>query len=857
MTRTLWILPLAFVLAACPPPIDTGDGGPDNEIVVGPAGGLFLRNGYGLDVPAGAFAEEQRIFVTIFDTGIPEVPMRTRISFGYRLSPASLLPKSPLTLYLPWHVERVPAGVDPGTYDMRRQTGSEAYASLPGAKTNLMPFAAVEAKTDKLGVFWVTSPSQPNIARLEIDPQEANLIVGGTQQFNARVVSPTGETIDTSVNFKVAPARVASVDQTGLVTALDPGIATLTATAGMQSVQAKIYVQGTTVGPRTYAHQNPFPTGNDLLGGAIAGGLGAVYAGGNGTVLVEDGMGAWTRAFSTPALALKAVGGTSLTNAVAVGQANGAGVLVEFKGAAMAPAVRLFQPTAISDLSQLWFDGTHGMGVGAGNEVVIRRNGAWTTEYHPSFEALLSVEGDGLGGFTVVGDLGSIYRWDPVRRVWDSLFDTRLAVKLDAAQLVAFSGEAWAVGGNRLWHFTGAGWAAEALPATPALSKATSLGLFDSRVVVGGEVKIVTGQPLPLARGLVLVRADVPSTDGGVAEVAWTSFPLRGQQVPRSIFGGGSSSAEGRVVGDLGAVWAWNSATADFSERSRGFQGDVSDLAVTDTDVFAAVNECRDVRCATRQGVVMHKGAAGFEALGTLPVVGELVHAIAARSDTEVIVTMDTAVYLWDGTGWTTLPVGSFQGPILDLQWCGTSLWGAGEGGSVYKGNVTLLDSAGSITGQPLFSIHCPTPTEVWVAGTQFIASKAAMGTWTSRTSDSVAQAPWKAVWSPGAGEGFAFGDARFGVYFDTSELLLQDATGPLSIDVATAMWGNKIDNLYMTGLASLPSVFGFMLRFDGINWSLVDSGASRKGTTLFGRSNNEIWLGTEGGGVLKAVPPQ
>ena len=70
-------------------------------------------------------------------------------------------------------------------------------------------------------------------------------------------------------------------------------------------------------------------------------------------------------------------------------------------------------------------------------------------------------------------------------------------------------------------------------------------------------------------------------------------------------------------------------------------------------------------------------------------------------------------------------------------------------------------------------------------------------------------------------------------------------------------MWGNKIDNLYMTGLTTLPSVFGFMLRFDGINWTLVDSGASRKGTALIGRSNNEIWLGTEGGGVLKAVPPQ
>ncbi len=309
---------LALALAACPPPIDTGDGGMDNEIVVGPAGGIFIRNGFGIDVPAGAFTEEQRIFVTIIDTGVPEVPMRKRISFGYRFSPASLVPKSPITMYLPWQTERVPAGDDPGTYDMRRQNGGEAYAALPGAKTNMMPFAAVEAKTDKLGLFWVTSPAQPNIARLEIDPQEANLRVGDSLQFTARVVSPTGETIEgANVTWRVVPMRVALTDASGLVTALDPGIATLTATSGMQSVSAKIYVQGTTVGPSSYAHQNPFPTGNDLFGGALApAGLGTVYAGGNGTVLVEDALGTWTRVFSTPALTLKAVGGTTLTDAV-------------------------------------------------------------------------------------------------------------------------------------------------------------------------------------------------------------------------------------------------------------------------------------------------------------------------------------------------------------------------------------------------------------------------------------------------------------------------------------------------------------------------------------------------------------
>ncbi|MDP2273674.1 MAG: Ig-like domain-containing protein [Archangium sp.] len=848
---------LALALAACPP-IDGPDGGNDNEIVVGPAGGLFIRNGYGVEVPAGAFAEEQRIFVTLVDGGIPEVPMRKRISAGYRLSPLSLVPKSPLTLYLPWVPDLVPAGVDPGTYDMRRQNGSEAYASLPGAKTNMMPFAAVEAKTDKLGVFWVTSPSQPNIARLELEPEEVTLNVGESLQFTARVVSPTGETIDAPVTWRVVPMRVALTDASGLVTGLDPGVATLTASSGMQSVTAKVSVQGSTVGPRSYVHENPFPTGNDLRGGAIApAGLGTVYAGSNGTVLVENAVGAWSRVFSVPSLTLKAVGGTSLTDAVAIGSSDrGTGVLVEFKGATLPPSVREFQPAQISDLTQLWFDGTHGMGVGAGNEVVIRRNGLWTTEYHPSFEALISVIGDGAGGYTVVGDLGSIYQWDPLRKVWDSLYDTRLAVKLDAAQLVSPAGEAWAVGGNRLWHFTGAGWVAESLPATPALASTTTVGVFDSRVVVGGVARIVTNQPLPVAKGVILVRAESPATDGGMNEVSWTSFPMRGQQVPRGVFGGGLASPEGRVVGDLGAVWAWNSATADFTERSRGFQGDVADLAVIDTDVFAAVNECADVRCLTRRGTVMHQGPSGYQPLGALPTAQRL-HALVARGPNDVIASGDTSIFRWDGTSWGTVTVpvpmsGDPVGAMNDLVWCGSALWGASEDGNVYQGNAASLSTMGSF-GVPLTAIHCPTPGEVWLAGTQLLASRKSQGTWAQVTA-TFGQAPWQAVWSPGAGEAFAFGDAVYGVYFNTKDLVSQDATGGVRIDVAEAMWGNKIDNLYMTGITTNGA--GFMLRFDGINWSPVDPGASRRGTALGGRSTNEIWLGTEGGGVLKAVAP-
>jgi len=857
LPRLLASAAVVALLAGCPN-IDTNTDAGDNEIVVGPGGGIFIRNGFAVDIPRGAVTEETRIFVSVEDTGIPEVPMRKRISYGYRFSPKSLKFATPIKIFLPWIEDRVPPAIDPGTFDMRRNVDSEAYAQLPGTKTTLEPFQAVEAQTDKLGLFWLTSPTDPNIDRLEVMPTEVTLRVGDTQQFTARVVSPTGETLEVPVGWAVVPPRVASINPSGLLTAKDAGIATVTARAGMQVATVKVFVLGSTVGPSTYIHDNPFPTGNDLYGGALApGGLGTVFAGANGTVLARDAMDRWSRLFSTPGLTLKAIAGTTVDNAAAVGRtATGSGALLEFKGASAAPALRVFPPTQISDLSAMWFDGTHGMGVGTGNDLVIYRAGRWETEYHPSFEALLSVIGDGAGGFVVVGDLGSLYRWDPTRRVWDSLYDRRLAVKLDAAALVAFEpAEAWAVGGDKLWHFVNGGWTPENLPAV-SFEKITTVGVVDSRVMVGGQRKLAADAGLPSSLGEVLVRSDPAALDGGVGAPTWASFPLRGPQVPRGVFGGG---AEGYVVGDYGAVWQWNPAAQALEERSKGFYGDVADVAVTTGDVFAAVNECATVRCQARTGVVMHPGASGlWEPVGTFPANAGRVLAVAARSPTEVLATAEGGAYKWDGSAWTSVPISGLNGTarILDLKFCGDTVWAVGEGGGVYTGTSSLLRAFISLTQEALTAVHCPSATEIWVAGNGILAARLNNGSFTPRTSEDIQQGAWKAVWSPGGGEALAFGDAYYGVYWDTAMLNLVDSTGPVRVDVANGLWGSSMDNLYLVGLASLPAPFGFALRFDGAQWSLVDSGSQRAATCIDGRAKDVIWIGTAGGGVLRAVPP-
>src|SRR5579864_4505844 len=101
MRWLLGVVPLAALLTACPPHIDTGaDGG--GPINVGSGGGIFVREGTVIQIPAGAVPDGTIIFVTVVDDGIPDAPGRARISYGYRFTPSSLLFSSPATLSLPY-----------------------------------------------------------------------------------------------------------------------------------------------------------------------------------------------------------------------------------------------------------------------------------------------------------------------------------------------------------------------------------------------------------------------------------------------------------------------------------------------------------------------------------------------------------------------------------------------------------------------------------------------------------------------------------------------------------------------------------------------------------------------------------
>jgi hypothetical protein len=821
--RRLLCVPLLLALVACPDPIDTGsDGG--GALVVGPEGGRFIREGAFIDIPANAVASETVIEVDVLDEGIPEIPGRTRISFGFRFRPTTLKFKEPVTIGLWYFEERLPSkGIDLSTLDMRRRTGEDPYLQLPSPRT--LPEQVVTARSDSLGTFWITSPDKPAVSELKLTPTQATLAVGQTQQFVAEVTDPGGTPLpDVEVSWSVLPARVAKVSPEGFVEALSPGTALLTATSVGLSKTVPVFVIGTTPSPNSFLHENPFPTGNDLLGGAVAAGQ-LLLVGRNGTVLSRSAQGDWTRHFSTPGLELRGVGGSFPGPAVAVGVLQNSGVLVEIADAQSAPAVKIF-PT--SQPRALWFDGTHGMAVGDGNDVLVRRGGQWVAEYSPSFERLLDVQGDGAGGFVTVGGRGSLYVFDAATQTWDSLFQTQLSVLLTAAALDDAQGSgAWGVGGGQLWRFEGQGWTALNLPSSPALETLTAVGMLDGRVLVGGR----TGR-----QGHLLVYEPSSGT--------WSSAALmRSPQVPRAMVRDGAQA--GFVVGDFGAVWRYQGG--EFSEVSSGFYGDVADVFAAPDAVVAVANECMNPTCSAQAGRVYLRSADGsWQPLGFQPFSGKLL-SVAAKSATDVWAGGEGVLWRFDGAGWTPFPVSP---RIRDLAVCGDDYWAVGDLGSVFRG-TTSLGQQPSRGSKDLYAVHCPTPTEVWAAGDGVLFRGA-----TPVNDTQVNHGPWRAVWSPGVNEAYAFGDARYGVYWNTQRMLPYDQPAGLLPDVVTGLWGASVDTLYAVGHTVVPQPHGFALRFNGAQWALVDAGASRKVNAVHGRSATEIWLGTEGGGVLRGVPP-
>jgi len=124
-----------------------------------------------------------------------------------------------------------------------------ASISASGVVTALAPGSAVITATaeGRSGVAAVTVSPAP-VASVVVNPSSASLVVGQTIAFEAEPRSASGQPLSGRVvSWASSASQVATVSSSGLVIAVAPGTATITATSEGRSGTAQVIVEPPTV----------------------------------------------------------------------------------------------------------------------------------------------------------------------------------------------------------------------------------------------------------------------------------------------------------------------------------------------------------------------------------------------------------------------------------------------------------------------------------------------------------------------------------------------------------------------------------------------------------------------------------
>lgn len=86
-------------------------------------------------------------------------------------------------------------------------------------------------------------PDANEVTQVQISPGDLSLLVGNESRLTATALNASGGSVSTTVSWSSDTESVATVDQTGLVTAVAEGSATVTATADGESASVEVTVE--------------------------------------------------------------------------------------------------------------------------------------------------------------------------------------------------------------------------------------------------------------------------------------------------------------------------------------------------------------------------------------------------------------------------------------------------------------------------------------------------------------------------------------------------------------------------------------------------------------------------------------
>lgn len=813
------MLAVLVLLAACGEPDPGGpDDGAQASATIDAEGGVLETEGIKVSIPAGALTEAVKISITVSDIGAPEVADRVRISRVYHVEPQRTKFLLPVTVTLAYEKEKVPPGIAEESADVRRMDFTRAHERLNGIIVSPSSSTA-SGETTNLGTFWSTVPAAPRPATIKVDPSNTTVAVGAKVAFTAEVKDQSERLMPgQKVVWSTSNAEVATIDENGEATAVGPGSVEIIARAGSAQGKATMQVAAVAPIPVSFGWENPRPQGNALYG-VVGDGERLYLAGANGT-LMERSENGWRRVASSVGTVLRGVAPRE-HDVFAVGVRGDRGVVIRWDGAQLSEqAFNNALPVAV------YADDERGMAVGSGPDILLLdpQSGRWTASPGPTTEPLLAVDGS-TGELHVVGSRGAVYKRTEAG-AWIALHDNPLPQLQTKA--VVRGAEAWAISDTHLRRFSDGAWRTVTLPDSPQLTLtalgATSGGAVLAGVTTAGAVHFLFED----GDDFKVVASPVP----GRIEAIW-----------------GASSKDVYAVGQAGLLMHFDGEAWEVLRQ--GELANVADIAVFEgPEVFAVANECTTAACTFRRGVVMRRDAAGewVKMPGTFST--EL-WGIGGKGPDELwAVGRSGSAFRWNGSSWTN----SFASTNLnDVAVCGGVTYVAGDGQLLVEsgGSFSPVVTAGTV---PLRALACGQGKVYVVGDGAIVESMPGSARVLDTSADGIAAAVWRAVYVSPEGHVFVGGDARYIVHWNGQKFIAYDRPAGLNLSSIRAMWGTGIGDLYAVG--SLVGGAGVVLHFNGAYWQPIDAGTSSGLNAVAGLGTGELWIGGDGGALLKAVMP-
>ncbi len=711
-----------------------------------------------------------------------------------------------------------------------------------GAGTSTIT-AIANADTTKRATATITVAA-PTVGSVTVTPTSASLLIGQTQQLNTVVTANGG--LPTTYTLRTSNSAVATVNATGLVTAVGAGSSTITAIATADTTKRATATITVTARPIVVS-LSPRPVSLSVgqtqqLNAAVSADPGVSTA-----VTWTSSAGA-VATVSASGLVNAVTSGSTLITATSVADASKKDtVTVTVASSQLATswaASRLGGALYEDVISTIGFGANSAFAVNVVGDVFRWDGSSWSVAARGSTYGgqFLAVHGSSASDVIAVGTNGIIARFNGGS--WSGMSSGTTQALMDVWSDGV--GSAIAVGANgTALRLSGGGWSATATGTTQQLNAIWTSGGVSFAVGVAGTVLRYNGSswsPLSTPTAETLYGVSGTSTTnvvavgtvGTVLRFDGTNWTLVNNSLTSSDLYSvdGTSASGGRmyIASDAGLL-----------------QLDASTLSLPSTPyrprVYAVSADAAGNLYATGQrGIVMRLAGGAWSTINLAP---DLLDVWSTSSSNAFAVGELGSVYRFSSGTWTRQSTPTTV--TLNTVWApsATDAFAGGENGTLLRFNGSSWSAMSFPSTATVTALWGTSSNDVYAAtsGGQVIRYNG-----TSWFVSATFAAPLWGIYGIPSGEVYATGESGTLMRFNGSGWT---TASPINSGTFIGIWGTTSSNLLTVG-ADAAGAAGVAYRFNGSSWTSQSVGTTRVLTSAWGPSVSDLYVTGDQGTMLR-----